>query len=182
MRRIALFIIPLFIASGALGWLSAGTSAGPRSADVDNWEALLYRPVSPADYKAMATSLKQSALLPLSAKEVQAQAAAAAAAENTSSDVKTRAAKPFPKIIGHYRLNNKRYIQVRNADATVSKLQQGDVHDTGWEIKTVDRRRVIAVFDGEELEIPIIAYLEAAFQKPEEDGTSDGTDTESGGE
>ena len=180
MRRMAIFILPLWLAAGALGWLRAGTSAGPRAAEIDNWEALQYAPVSSAVYKAMAASLKQSALLPLTFQEVQAQEEAEkqdVAAQNTVGS-----APPFPQIISSYRLNKTRYIQLLNADGTVSKLQQGDVHDTGWEIKTVDRRRIIAVFDGEELEIPIIAYLEGAFEKPENDGSEEGTGASSGGE
>ena len=38
--------------------------------------------------------------------------------------------------------------------------------DSGWEIKTVDRRQVVAVFDNEELVVQIIPYLVDAFDKP----------------
>jgi hypothetical protein len=53
-------------------------------------------------------------------------------------------------------------------DNGVAKLRGGDVLDSGWEIKTVDRRQVIAVFDGEEIIVPVIPYLKGAFDKPDE--------------
>lgn len=179
MRRFIPLVILLLIASASLGWFRAGTIAGPRAAEVDGWDALQHGQPSDADYKAMAAKFKQSALLPLTTRLEIENAANAAALQTAAGPL---AAPPFPQIVGSSRINNARVIHVILADNTLTKLRQGEVLESGWEIKTVDRKRVIAVFDGEELEIPIIAYLEAAFEKSEEDGMNEGADVTSGGE
>ena len=58
-------------------------------------------------------------------------------------------------------------------------MRQGDVLASGWEIKKVDGRHVIAVFDGEEVSLPIIPYLEGAFEpEPEPDADREEPDAE----
>ena len=186
MRRFAPLIVLLLCASAVLGWLRAGISAGARAAEPDSWAQLQLGAPSDARFKEMSLQLKRSAFFPESPAElIAAEEAQKAKAGSADVDLPS-GAPPFPQIIGASYLNNRRYIHLKMPKNSVAKLQQGDVLDSGWEIKTVDRRRVIAVFDDEEIEIPIISYLEAAFKRPEGDALGDteldGTDTKSGGE
>jgi len=173
MRKLLPLILLLLIASGVLGWLRAGTSAGARTAELDSWSTLQSGAMGTAEYKALAKQLKQSALLPLSRKEQKAREEAAtklAASTSPAGQAAARPVPPFPKILGGSRLNRTHYVHVLAADNSLTKLRGGDVLESGWEIKTVDRRQVIAVFDGEELTLPVIPYLKGAFEKPAKSG------------
>ena len=187
MKKYIGLIAALLILSAVLGWMRAGTSAGTRTAEIDNWDSLKYEAQSKAGYQTLAGALKDSALLPFNKKEKKAlEEIEAASTARPAADGRLQSAPPFPKILGSSRLDNKRYIHVMGPGETVEKHQKGDVLENGWEIKTVDRKQVIAVFDGEELEIPIISYLEAAYEKPKErsddEEIENGTDAQSGGE
>jgi len=169
MKRLLPFIIIALIASGVLGWLRAGTSAGPQPPTADGWEALQYQPPSAGDYQAMAARLKATSLLPLSR--------IAERKLGNSPEAPTVAgpgnAPPFPKIASSYVINSTRYVQLLGTDKTMQKVKAGDVLENGIEIKSIDRRRVLAVFDGEEIEVPIIAHLQSAFEKSEENAMDD---------
>ncbi len=178
MRRFIPLIFALLIASAALGWMRAGTSAGTRAADVDGWNALNYAPLSRASYAKMAARLKSAQLLPLS--RIEEKILANGGGPNTAV-LGSKNTPPFPRILGY----SLPHVLTEGPDKTTLKFKKGDVLDSGWEIKTVDRKRVIAVFDGEDFEFPIIAYLKEAFEKPDGDGDDDKTNaqnTTSGGE
>ena len=180
MRKRLPLIILLLMASGVLGWLHAGTSAGARSGEIDNWSTLQSDSMSSSEYKELAKQLKKSALLPLSRKEqIALEEAAIKRAKNNyvAARPSQRAAPPFPKILGSSRLNKRHYVHVLIPDKGMKKIRRGDVLESGWEIKTVDRRQVIAVFDEEELTLPVIPYLEGAFDKP-----ADSDDNQAGGD
>ena len=92
---------------------------------------------------------------------------------NENESLSSPAIPPFPKILGSSRLNQTRYLHVHLPDLKETKLRQGDVLESGWEIKKVDGRQVIAVFDGEEVSLPIIPYLKDAFDPDAEQEDSD---------
>ncbi len=169
MRRLALLIFALLIASAALGWMRAGTSAGSRSAGLDGWNAQSYAPLSSAEYTEMVTRLKNAQLLPLSFREEKTLAAEDGA---DTTDIDDKNTPSFPRILAY----DRPYIYVEGPEKTRVKFKKGDVLDSGWEIKTVDRKHVIAVFDGEEFEFPVIPYLKAAFERPDDESGEDGGD------
>jgi len=73
-----------------------------------------------------------------------------------------------PKIGGAKTVRNVRHVSLIGEDNVIQTVKAGDVLDSGWEIKSINRKRVIAVFDGQELDIPINSYLQEAFEKPDE--------------
>jgi len=163
IRRVLPLIILACAVSAALGWMRAGTSAGVQTPTVDGWDALQYKPPTKREYRAIAAQLKASSLLPLSLIEERRGSAPAAAA------VETAGALPnFPKIGGAKTVRNVRHVSLIGEDNVIQTVKAGDVLDSGWEIKSINRKRVIAVFDGQELDIPINSYLQEAFEKPDE--------------
>ena len=176
MKRLILPICLLFVAATAVGWVQAGTSAGARPAKTDNWSTLKADRLSKIEYIQLAEKLKQSGFLPLSPEEQRVLDEeiinTAGLNNNENESLSSTAIPPFPKILGSSRLNQTRYLHVYLPDLKEAKLRQGDVLASGWEIKKVDGRHVIAVFDGEEVSLPIIPYLEGAFE-PEPDAEAD---------
>lgn len=170
MRKFMALTVLLLIGSGALGWMRAGTSAGQRPPEVDRWDALSYQSLPMERYKNMTAGLKKSAFLPLSRKEqreldqLKTQSAAQSLPQTASKSI-----PPFPKIQGSSIADNKRIIHITGPDGTAAAFRQGDVLESGWEILKISRKEVTAVFDGEELKIPIIAYLETAFDQSAQD-------------
>ena len=176
MKRFILPICLLFVAATTVGWVQAGTSAGARPAKTDNWSTLKADRLSKIEYIQLAEKLKQSGFLPLSPEEQRVLDEeiinTAGLNNNENESLSSTAIPPFPKILGSSRLNQTRYLHVYLPDLKETKLRQGDVLASGWEIKKVDGRHVIAVFDGEEVSLPIIPYLEGAFE-PEPDAEAD---------
>ena len=118
------------------------------------------------EYKRLKTLLKSSQFFPsFTQEEIDAEEAAA----QLAADANKSAAPPFPKVIGASRLNNVAYIHLQEPDLSLLKVKQGDVLESGWEIISVDDETLIAVFDQEEINIPVISYLEAAFEKSSEE-------------
>jgi len=166
MRRFLPILIVLLLASGALGWLRAGTLAGPQPPALDGWNNQKYISIPDSEYKRLKTLLKSSQLLPsLSKEELGAEEVAA----QLAAEANGTSAPPFPKVIGASRLNNVAYIHLQEPDLSLIKVKQGDVLDSGWEILSVDGDKLIAVFDEEEISIPVITYLKAAFEKSGEE-------------
>ena len=164
IRRVLPLALCLIAVSAILGWLRAGTVAGERPPSADGWEQMQYAPPSKAEYKKMAAKLKASSLLPLSRiEERKINIEGAAESEETTSDV-----PDFPKVGGAKTVRNTRYVSLVGKDNTIVTIKAGDVLDSGWEIKSISPRSVLAVFDGQDLEIPINSYLQEAFEKPEE--------------
>lgn len=170
MRKFIAPAILLLILSGALGWMRAGTSAGQRPPETDRWDVMSYERLPEASYKNMTAGLKRSAFLPLSRKEQrELDKNAAQSTTSTSAAATSKSIPPFPKIQGSSIADNKRIIHISGPDGTAAIFRQGDVLESGWEILKISRREVIAVFDGEELKIPIIPYLETAFDEAARD-------------
>lgn len=163
MRRILPFIVLVCALSAALGWMRAGTSAGQQAPTIDGWNTLQYNSLSKQEYGTIAAQLKASSLLPLSLIEERKGPSPEASA------VKTPGALPdFPKIGGAKTVRNIRYVSLIVADNIIQTVKAGAVLESGWEIKSISRKSVVAVFDGQELEIPINSYLQEAFEKPAE--------------
>jgi len=57
----------------------------------------------------------------------------------------------------------------------MTEVKAGDSLTSGWLIKSVDLRQVIAVFEDEEERFVVRPYLETAFDKPEESAETDET-------
>ena len=60
MRRLLPILIVLLLASGALGWLRAGTLAGPQPPALDGWNNQTYTSIPDTEYKRLKTLLKLS--------------------------------------------------------------------------------------------------------------------------
>ncbi len=172
MRRILPYIVLACALCAAFGWMRAGTSAGQQAPTVDGWDSLQYNPLSKQAYSTIAAQLKASSLLPLSLIEERK------GPSPEDSAVKTPGTLPdFPKIGGAKTVKNIRHVSLIGADNVIRTVKAGDVLESGWEITSVSRKSVFAVFDGQELEIPINSYLQEAFEKPAEgamDSAGDG--------
>ena len=166
MQRFLPILIVLLLASAALGWLRAGTLAGPQPPAIDGWDNHKYISIPDSEYKRLKAVLKSSQFLPsFTQEELDAEDAAAQIVAGANKS----AAPPFPKVIGASTLNNVAYIHLQELDLSLLKVKQGDVLDSGWEILSVDDDKLIAVFDEEEINIPVITYLKAAFEKSGEE-------------
>ena len=166
MKRFLPIVIVLLLISAAVGWLRAGTLAGPQPPALDGWGDHKYISIPDSEYERLKAVLKSSQFLPsFTQEELDAEDLAAKLAEEASA----LAAPPFPKVIGASRLNNVAYIHLQEPDLSLLKVKQGDVLDSGWEIISVNSGTLTAVFDEEEINIPVITYLEAAFEKSGEE-------------
>jgi len=164
------FFLPLIVlalmGSAALGWLRAGTSAGAQPPAADGWDTMQYNTLSDKDYDSIAAKVKASALLPLSLREEQKRGNDEV---NTQTALGPTDAPPFPKILGFSVSNTITQVHLLGPEDSLLKAKAGDVLDSGWEIKSIGRKGVSAVFDGQDIEVPIVSYLQTAFEKSEED-------------
>jgi len=164
MRRFAIIILIFIGVSYALGWGHAtGDHVGGNS-DEDVWSVM---PVLRGDIQVLTQvgkNIRSTELFILSRKAERALAETL-----KSQQVSARPnAPPFPSIGSVSKVNNTYWATFIMADGAVLSRTIDDSLPGGWVIKAVDLRQVIAVFDDEESRFPVAAYLDKAFEKPED--------------
>jgi len=164
MRRFAIIILIFIGVSCALGWGRAAGDHVGGSADEDVWSVM---PVLRGDIQALTqvgTNIRSTELFKLSRK---AEKALAETLKNQQVSSRPNA-PPFPSIGSIAKVNNKYWATFIMADGTLLSRTIDDSLPSGWVIKAVDLRQVIAVFDDEESRFPVAAYLDKAFEPPED--------------
>jgi hypothetical protein len=149
---------PLIVGAAVFGGLLGGMSGSQNDVNVDvqadEWQAAQKSGIS-AEYFAQVTQrIIASELLPVSRDKLQQQAALAA--QNTDN-VETGMPK-FPTILAVSQNDGIPKVHLRLADNSIISATNGDVLETGWQLKTVDLERVIAVYEGEERTFNIANY------------------------
>ena len=152
--RVAGIFILFALISMTAGWMRAGFSTSNVLGDVDNWEQLNESQGKAIDYAVISRRLKSSDIFPISREE--AKAIETRAEFEQGDEEKTVAL--FPKILGASVLNGVPHVHLLLPENTLLKAKSGDVLENGWELKSVDLRRVIAVYDNEEQEFSVTDY------------------------
>lgn len=144
----------VLILSGVVGWWRAGVNAADVPLDRDMWAQFNVTELGGQEYAAIATRLKASDIFPLSREETAAVANASVAQTQAVEE----GLPPFPKIISAFAPDGVPSVTLLLADNSMQTVVSGDSVEPGWELKLVDSQRVIAVYEGEEREFPVINY------------------------
>ena len=67
---------------------------------------------------------------------------------------------PFPVIVAAAIVDGAPHVYLRLGGGKIISAASGFVLESGWELKTVDLTRVLAVYDGQEQEFKITNYEE----------------------
>ena len=164
MRRSVLIGLCLAACSGLVGWLHAASAVQQGQVQNDIWSEAASLSVDASALKAKVASVKATELLKLSRKAEEKLAEA----NGEGSEAADNNRPKFPLMAAASQRNGKSYVNVIFPDGSIGEIQAGDTLSSGWVIKSVDLRQVIAVFEGEEERFIIRPYLETAFDKPQE--------------
>lgn len=177
MRRKFLYIaICGILISAALGWWRAAIATQPGKIRQDNWQTVQTTPPDPTAIAKAASQIRATKLF------LMTRATERAAAETAPEISSAQKIPAFPSIAAISKVNNIAYAHVITPDGSFVKVKKDDRLENGWVIKTVDLRQVIAVFDGEETRFPVAAYLDTAFDAPENASETASENANPGGE
>jgi len=172
MRRFLVIIGILLLLSASVGWWRASLATLQGQSQTDIWSEPRSVNLDSAALKAMVKRVQATELLKLSRKDEEKREEAAGKA----SEVEVDNNRPkFPKIVAAFQRNNVSHVTLMSDDNVMTEVKAGDSLTSGWLIKSVDLRQVIAVFEDEEERFVVRPYLETAFDKPEESAETDET-------
>jgi len=156
MRRNFILMGLALIIAAILGWLSVNSGASAARGITDPWpaEPLAAEPVPINDIR---NRLNSSALFP---KSDTAQD------QNLGPDGKPidgkgsgpQNAPPFPDIRGVSILDGQPHVTLELADGQIKTIAEGETLTSGWQLKSVDPKRIIAAYKDEEITRPIRDY------------------------
>ncbi|HFB55300.1 MAG TPA: hypothetical protein ENJ46_05195 [Hellea balneolensis] len=153
-RRVWPLIVGVALFGGILGALSASQDVVDVDVKADEWQVVQMPGASTEYFNAMVQRIMASGILPVSREKLQRQAALAA--QNT--DVLETGIPKFPEIIGASDIDGIPKVHLRLKGNRIISATSGDVLETGWQLKTVDLERVIAVYEGEEQTFSVTNY------------------------
>lgn len=148
----------LLVLSVVLGWVRSDVDSAGSAQGVDAWAKNAATLHSPVQYDELTARLKASGLFPMSQKRIDARIARQNG--GTGGGIAGVDAPPFPAIIAASIINGMPRIHLRLGDGNIIAAVSGDTLESGWQLKTVDLSRVLAVYDGEEQEFKVTNYKE----------------------
>ena len=163
MRKFILIAVLGLVVSAAFGWWRAAVATQPGAVPTDEWRVSTLARFDSGASQKLGQKIRATDLF-ITTPLTDAAAAAAEAPVDAGPE-KTPA---FPKIVSAPLLNDIHHALLLTAEGGFLKVVSGDSLPSGWVIKTVDSRQVIAAFDGEEKRFPVAAYLDTAFDAPED--------------
>lgn len=107
-------------------------------------------------YLKVAKRLKKTGLFPASKRLGVGEAAGGGIKGSNGKG----APAPFPVIVAAAIVDGAPHVYLRLAGGKIIPAASGFVLESGWELKTVDLTRVLAVYDGQEQEFKITNYEE----------------------
>ena len=150
--RLLILGVSLAVISLLAGWWRADLSASEVPFNNDKWDALAGT-IDPTHYSKIAENLQGSDIFPISRAE--------ATRLEQQAGVETKVIEgvpPFPSIVGASVLNGVPHIHLLLTDKSLLKAKSGDELESGWELISVDLKRVNAVYDEEEHEFSVTNY------------------------
>lgn len=166
IRRFTIAFLVIFCLCAALGWWRAGVHAGTQPPEKDQWQSLDLSAQSAVNVKALETAINAGPLFLLSRKAQKALDDGAGLGDALPAS----GVPAFPKIMSISKLNGKSVVTLIGPENKPLTVESGTTLASGWEIKSIDRSAVLAVYKGEETRFPIVEYLDRAFDKPEKTG------------
>lgn len=149
-------ILALLCLSAFLGWFKASDSGAEQASRSDNWDSLVKDSIMHPDYAEVSSHIRRSGILPVSKKDKKNQSELGGISQiNVTGDVQVPG---FPDIIATAIIDGKPQVTLNLEDKTVLSIRSGDILYNGWEIVDIELVTVIAAFDGEEYEFPVLPY------------------------
>lgn len=162
MRRFIIIACVLLGLSAVLGWLRAGAGSVGGQVDTQEWQSL---PMPGGDTTALsrvAERIRATDLFVLSLAEEEKLKDATQDTQLVANGV-----PPLPTIASVQSVNKSYEATLINPDGTVITVSEGESLPSGWLIKTIDQRQVIAVFEETEQRLAVAGYLDTAFDNPD---------------
>ena len=145
--------LTLAIISLLAGWWRADLAASQVPSIHDEWAGMSGSDISPQQYSVIALRMKASTIFPVSREEAKRLEQEAGSATTVIEGVPA-----FPPIVGASVLNGVPHIHLLLEDSTFVKATSGDKLESGWQIISVDLKRVNAVYGDEEHEFLVTNY------------------------
>lgn len=158
-------IVLMFGAALLIGWWLAGVNIAKTGDVIDPWDSFKIANIEAGEFNAITERLKRSDIFPLSREEANIAEAASKIAVISSEP----GLPAFPTIVGSSVLNGEPHIHLLLADDSFLKARSGDSLESGWKLKTVDLKRVLAVYGEDEREFFVTNY-----DRQSESDTKDG--------
>ena len=166
MKRIFTIICFILLTLSAIvGWFNGGVNTINLGKNTDSWTRL--KQIQPPSINVMQINrnLKAMDVFPLTGEESDSVISPGGQAITENSN-----RPPFPKIINVSYLDNKAQLVLLMEDNSLIATYAEDTLPSGWKVKKVDLKHVIAVFNGEEQEFPVTEYDN---RQKNTDGTSE---------
>jgi len=153
MRTVTI-ILGLFALSGFIGWQMAGDASLDSQSRSDDWDSLVQQATSHPNYRVISDQIKASGLLPPD-KDKEGQTYASNGQFQLGS---SKRVPKFPPILATAIVDGVPQVTLSMEDESISTRRRGDVLESGWEIMEVDLTLVVASFDDESHEFPVLSY------------------------
>ncbi len=157
MPRLPIIISIGFIIAAILGWVSTGRDNINQREIRDPWPNELTAAQN-ISVKDVVSRLNTSALFPKLSPDSGDGSSALGPDGRPLNGSRQTEAPPFPDIRGVSRLDGQPYVTLEFADGSVKTLAEGAQLSSGWQLKSVDPRRIIATYDDEEITRPVRDY------------------------
>lgn len=170
MRRFIIIACVLLGLSAVLGWLRAGGGDGGGTVGTQDWQALPMPGGDAAALSQTAARIRATDLFVLSSAEEEKLKDAAQNTQAVATGV-----PPLPTIASVQSVNKRYQATLITPDGTVVTVAEGETLPSGWLIKTIDQRQLLAVFEDTEQRLAVAGYLDTAFDNPDTEQASDGS-------
>jgi len=156
MRRALLLMSLALIIAAIFGWLSVSGGASNARDIRDPWPSGAIT-AEPASINDMRDRLNNSALFP-KPDAAQGQALGPDGKPLSGGSSGPQNAPPFPNIRGVSILDGQPHVTLELADGEIKTIAEGETLPSGWQLKSVDPKRIIAAYEDEEITRPIRDY------------------------
>lgn len=150
-------IVIIFAALGFsafLGWHKASDSSMESSETADSWNNLVQTNITHPDYGSIARQIRISGILPIGANTSDVQTKSGQSVEVIDDGE----APNFPQIVATAIIDGVPQVTLYSDDKSVLSSRSGDVLENGWEIVKVELSNIVAAFDGQQHNFPVLSY------------------------
>ncbi len=165
MSRLQKIFAVMCLLCAMVGWLGASVKSENSAQLRDDWESFIDGLDVSQDYDIFEARLKGTGFFPLSTLRSEERARLKAEAL-ANAETPTTQAPEFPDIIGSSTINGEFRVHLRLAEGEIATVKNGDILESGWQLKIVDSDRILAVYEGEEQEFKVTDYN--AFEKQDD--------------
>ncbi len=152
--RTVIIIIGALILSGFVGWQVAGDTALDRQSRSDDWQSLIMHTTTHPDYRAISKQIIASGILPF-----EKTSTGQGNFRDTEFQLENSKRVPqFPSILATAIVDGVPQVTLSMEGQSIFTSRSGDILDNGWKIVEVDLTLVVASFDDESHEFPVLSY------------------------